>query len=77
MSTDWGSLRSNLFYIALPDATTGNCAPGTIPVYRVWNGRTDSNHRYTTSKALRDQMLAKGYVAEGYGPDLAIMCAAQ
>jgi hypothetical protein len=40
-----------------------------VPVYRVWNQRFDSNHRYTTSTAIRDQMVARGGVAEGYGPN--------
>ena len=60
-----------------PDAATGACAdPQTQPVYRIWNGRvTDVNHRYTTSAAVRDQMVAAGGIAEGYGPDAVAMCA--
>jgi hypothetical protein len=41
----------------------------------LWNQRADSNHRYTTSTATKVQMLAQGYVAEGYGPDAVGMCA--
>ncbi len=67
----------DVFHIGLPDPATGNCAWGTIPVYRVWNNRPDTNHRYTTSRALRDQMIMKGYLAEGYGADFVAMCAAQ
>lgn len=63
------------FHIAVPDPGTGACAAGTVPVYRVWNGRPDTNHRYTTSFAVRQQMVAAGWVAEGYGPDAVIMCA--
>ena len=63
------------FYVALPDTTTGACPAATVPVYRLWNQRADSNHRYTTSVALKAQMLAQGYVAEGYGPDAVSMCA--
>lgn len=62
------------FYIALPDMATGACAPGTLPVYRLWNGRADSNHRYTTDLATRAAMLGLGYVAEGYGPLGVAMC---
>jgi hypothetical protein len=63
-------------YIALPDPATGACPAGTIAVYRVWNARVDTNHRYLTDRARRDQMVAsQGYVAEGYGPDRVIMCA--
>lgn len=65
----------DVFYIALPDATTGACPAGTKPVYRLWNNRADSNHRYTADPAVKAQMIAKGYVAEGYGPDATIMCA--
>jgi hypothetical protein len=68
---------SNAFQIDLPDKTTGACPTGTIPVYRLWNQREDSNHRYTTSTAIRAQMLAAGYLAEGYGPDGVVMCAVQ
>ncbi len=64
-----------VMYIPLPDVQTGACAPGTQPVYRLWNGRADSNHRYTTDPAVRTEMVARGYVPEGYGPDAVIMCA--
>jgi hypothetical protein len=63
------------FFIALPDLATGACAPATIPVYRLWNGRVDSNHRYTIDPATKAQMLALGFVAEGYGTDAVAMCA--
>ena len=58
-----------------PNTTTGACAAGTVPVYRLWNQRADSNHRYTIDRAVRDQMVAAGYVAEGYGTDPVAMCA--
>ncbi|MEO8752760.1 MAG: S8 family serine peptidase [Casimicrobiaceae bacterium] len=67
----------NVFYIDLPNVTTGACPAGDTPVYRLWNQRADTNHRYTTSIALRNQMLAKGYVAEGYGPQAVAMCSVQ
>ena len=71
------SLYDAAFHIALPDTTSGVCATGEVPVYRLWNGRADSNHRYTTSTAIKSLMLANGYIAEGYGPDQVAMCAAQ
>lgn len=64
-------------YIGLPDTATGACAAGTIPVYRAWDDRPDTNHRYTTSTVIRQQMLAQGWIAEGYGPAQVIMCAPQ
>ena len=63
------------FYIGLPDPVTGACSPNEVPVYRLWNGRSDSNHRYTTSTVAKALMIAAGYVAEGYGPDQVGMCA--
>ena len=64
----WLEETSNAFGIGLPDAATGACPAGTIPVYRTWNGRADSNHRFTTDPATAQAMIARGYVAEGYGP---------
>jgi hypothetical protein len=69
----------DVFFIALPVTSgpmAGACPPGTVPVYRVFNNRADPNHRYTTSRAIRDQMVARGGTAEGYGDDAVIMCAA-
>jgi hypothetical protein len=45
-------------------------------VYRLWNGRSDSNHRYTTDPLTRVTMIARGYVAEGYGLYGVAFCAA-
>jgi hypothetical protein len=69
LSNAWEMEADEVFELDLPDAVSGVCPAGVIPVYRLWNGRMDSNHRYTTSPAIRDQMLAKGYIAEGYGPE--------
>jgi Repeat of unknown function (DUF5648) len=73
----WGFPQDNVFQIDLPDKKTGAFPVGTISVYRLLNQRADSNHRYTTSTAIRAQMIAAGYVAEGYGPDGVVMCAVQ
>jgi hypothetical protein len=67
-----------VFYIALPvttGPTAGACPAGTVPVYRVFDNRADANHRYTTDRSVRDAMVARGYIAEGYGDDAVIMCA--
>ncbi len=52
------------FQLRLPEA--GACPGGTIPLYRLYNnGLTGApNHRYTTSTAIRTQMIAQGYVPE-------------
>jgi hypothetical protein len=65
---------SNVFEIGLPDPATGACPAGTAPVYRIWNNRADSNHRYTTRTTIRDQMVAKGGIVEGYGQPPVAMC---
>ena len=68
---------SEVFAVALPDLVTGACPSTTQPVYRLWNNRTDSNHRYTTSLATRSAMIALGFVSEGYGPNGVVFCAPQ
>jgi subtilisin family serine protease len=69
-------LESPTFFYLFPPSL-GNCATGTIPVYRVYSNRADANHRYTTDRATRDQMVAKGWLAEGDGADIVVMCAPQ
>jgi hypothetical protein len=64
----WMLESDNVFEVFLPNFTTGQCPAGSIPIYRAWNNRVDSNHRYTTDPAAQQAMLAKGYIAEGYGP---------
>ncbi len=65
------------FYVSMPNTSTGACASGNVPVYRLWNGRPDSNHRYTSDPQIKAFMLSRGYVAEGYGPDAVAMCVPQ
>ena len=64
-----------VMYLATPNWVTGACPSGTDPVYRAWNHRPDTNHRYTSDRAVRDAMVALGYVAEGSGPDIVTFCA--
>ena len=65
--TAWLLESFDVFDVFLPNLDTGQCPAGSIPVYRAWNQRADSNHRYTTDLAVLQAMVAKGYVAEGYG----------
>jgi hypothetical protein len=66
------------FYIALADAN-GLCGPGTIPLYRAYdNGMGGApNHRYTTSLAILNQMIAAGWVFEGNGNTMVFACVPQ
>src|SRR5262249_15065052 len=65
-----------VMYVGLPNPQTGACAFDWTPIYRLWNARADTNHRYTTDVAVRDAMLVRGYLAEGYGSPAVNMCAA-
>jgi BNR repeat-like domain len=65
------------FYIALPTAAGACPVPSAVPVYRLWNQRADSNHRYTTDAGIKSYMQSKSYVAEGYGADAVAMCSTQ
>ena len=63
------------FEIYTPNQQDAACQNDTAPVYRFWNARFDSNHRYTTSQSVKAEMLAKGWIAEGYGPNAVVFCA--
>ena len=46
----------------------GVCPLDSIPVYRLYNNRfakNDSNHRYTTSRSMRNEMKGQGWIDEG------------
>ena len=60
------------FHVVLPVA--GVCPAGTRNVYRTFSNRADANHRYMVKAAIRDEMVAKHWLAEGDGPDLVVMC---
>lgn len=63
----------SFMHMILPNA--GTCPAHTRSVYRVFSNRPDANHRYMTDRAVRDTMVTQGWVAEGDGPDLVVMCA--
>ena len=76
LSSAWRLESQNAFEpAAVPDAVTGACPASTVPVYRLWNQRADSNHRYTTDLTTKAEMVARGWVPEGYGPDAVFFCA--
>jgi hypothetical protein len=63
-----------VMHLAVPNPLSGTCPAGTVPIYRTWNRRADTNHRYTTSLAVRNQMVTQGSVPEGSGPDAVTFC---
>ena len=73
---DW-LFEGDVSFAALPD-DRGGCAPGTLPVYRLYNNGQGGapNHRFTIDPAIRAQMIAGGYIAEGSGIGVA-MCTPQ
>lgn len=74
-NADW-TFEGEVFQIAVPSGA-GDCPAGTTPVYRMYNNGQGGapNHRYTTDLAVRTQMLAQGWIPEGFGPLGVIMCA--
>jgi hypothetical protein len=74
-SHDW-QFEGEVFNIPVPD-TNGACPAGTVPVYRLYNDGQGAapNHRYTTDLAVRADMIAHGWIPEGYGPLAVMMCA--
>jgi carboxypeptidase C (cathepsin A) len=73
----WLLESSSVFYVDAPDAGTGSCGEGTDPVYRVYNNRSDVNHRYVRSMDDRAAMIASGWIAEGFGPLGVALCASR
>jgi photosystem II stability/assembly factor-like uncharacterized protein len=72
--TNQALVYEGIAFHALPLQTGGGCATGQVPVYRAYNQRwqvNDSNHRYTTSVATYNQMVALGWSGEGV-----VMCGA-
>jgi len=61
-------------YMQLYVPVNGACPAGSTPIYRLYDNRADVNHRYTTDRFVRDQMVANGWIAEGDGPDRVVMC---
>lgn len=69
----WQLETGEAFDVRLPEAE-GACAGGFIPVYRLWNNRADSNHRFTTDPFVVGTMRNKGWRLESAAPEGASMC---
>ena len=75
-NANW-EFEGEVFALKLPDGS-GACPWGTTPLYRLYNnGRSGApNHRYTTSTAIRSQMIGQGWIPEGMGSQGVIGCVA-
>jgi hypothetical protein len=60
--------EGEVFHVATPD-TSGHCAAGTVPLYRLYNDGLGGapNHRFTLDAGVRAQMIAQGWLPEGFG----------
>ncbi len=66
--------RDDPVYLGRPQ--DGRCPAGTRAVYRLRGGDAAQGQRFATSAAIRDAMLARGWIAEGPKANTATMCAA-
>jgi len=71
---DW-QFEAIAFYIKLPDEN-GLCPIDATTLFRLYNNGMGGapNHRYTTNRAVFDQMVAQGWVPEGNGPPPIFAC---
>jgi hypothetical protein len=74
---DW-QFEGEVFRVRLP-ATDGTCGEGATPIFRLYNDGQGGapNHRFTTELAVRQQMLDRGWIPEGYGSVGVTMCSPQ
>jgi len=72
---DW-LFEAEVFNVAPASTADGSCPANTLSVYRLYNNGQGAapNHRYTTDASVRQQMLAQGWIPEGYGTLGVIMC---
>ena len=73
----WVLESSNVFQVHLPNMMTGACPAGTLPIFRTWNERVDTNHRFTMDPNTQATMMGRGHAVEGYGDPPVAMCSPQ
>ena len=69
-NADW-QFEAEAFWVQPASMTTGSCPTGTKAVYRLYNNGMSGapNHRYTVDPAVRADMIAQGWVPEGFGTE--------
>jgi hypothetical protein len=73
----WVEESPALFYIQLPNPTTGACPANTRAVFRFLNNVNGLHHRYAAEVGVRDSIIQDGgWTQEGYGnpPAQSVMC---
>ncbi len=73
----WTFETDDAFGVQQPNVSTGACPSGTSPLYRLYNGLPNVNHRYVTDLLTRQLMLDNRWIPEGYGPLGVGMCVPQ
>jgi hypothetical protein len=73
----WTLETTDAFGVQEPDTTSGACPSGTSPLYRLYNGGPNVNHRYVSDTDTRQEMLNRNWIPEGYGPAGVGMCIPQ
>ena len=76
-AAQWVFESATVFYILLPNTTTGACPAGSRGVYRFMNNANGLHHRYTAEVDVRDSIITDGgWTQEGYGtpPNAPVMC---
>jgi hypothetical protein len=73
-NADW-QYEGMVFEVRLPD-TDGSCPAPLVPLFRLYNNGQGGapNHRYTTSPAVRAEMMGRGWTSEGMGGLGVIAC---
>jgi hypothetical protein len=77
----WLFEAENVFEALVPNPATGECAGGSVPLYRMFatlfDGISGPSHRFTTSTDFQAWLTLPGrwpgFVAEGAGPGV-VMC---
>jgi len=69
------NFEGNVTPVRLPDES-GMCPPGAGPLYRAYNNGMGGapNHRYTTSLATLNTILAQGWLFEGDANTMVFAC---
>lgn len=71
----WIYESDEVFRVVLPDPASGQCPVNQAPVYRLWNP-VDGSHALTPDSVMRADLVADGFIPEGWGPDGVAMCGA-